>query len=42
MSSEPLTTTPADASAADSAERGMLLVILLMVLVGTTAMIVIS
>ena len=46
MSSEPLTTTPADlpvlaAPAADPAETGLLVAVLLMVLLGTAAMIAI-
>jgi hypothetical protein len=45
MSSEPLTTTPAAAvtesaaSAVESAEKGLLIAVLLMVLLGTVAMI---
>jgi hypothetical protein len=35
MSSEPLTTTPADA--VDSAEKGLLIAVLLMVLLGAAA-----
>jgi hypothetical protein len=41
MSSEPLTTTPAsttDVHAAASAEKGLLIAVLLMVLLGVTAM----
>ena len=40
MSSEPLTTTPATTDAADpSAEKGLLIAVLLMVLLGSAAMI---
>jgi hypothetical protein len=38
MSAEPLTTTDAPADAAASAEKGLLIAVLLMVLLGVTAM----
>ncbi|WP_281428295.1 hypothetical protein [Actinoplanes hulinensis] len=41
MSSEPLTTTPVTA-AADTAETGLLIAVLLLVLLGTTAMLMMS
>jgi hypothetical protein len=40
MSSEPLTTTSPSADPAASAEKGLLIAVLLMVLLGTTAMFV--
>jgi hypothetical protein len=41
MSSEPLTTTPV-AEATDTAEKGLLIAVLLLVLLGTTAMLSMS
>jgi hypothetical protein len=41
MSSEPLTTTPV-AEATDTAEKGLLVAVLLLVLLGTTAMLMMS
>ena len=41
MSSEPLTTTPVS-EATDSAEKGLLIAVLLLVLMGTTAMLLMS
>lgn len=41
MSSEPLTTTPVT-EATDPAERGLLVAVLLLVLLGTTAMLMMS
>jgi hypothetical protein len=38
MSSEPLTTTAADATAADTAEKGLLIAVLLLVLLGVAGM----
>jgi hypothetical protein len=41
MSSEPLTTTPVS-EATDSAEKGLLIAVLLLVLMGATAMVLMS
>jgi hypothetical protein len=41
MSSEPLTTTPVS-EVTDSAEKGLLFAVLLLVLLGTTAMLLMS
>jgi hypothetical protein len=38
MSSEPLATTPVPETTADAAEKGLLLAVLVLVLMGTTAM----
>ncbi|MEV6301596.1 hypothetical protein AB0M02_19455 [Actinoplanes sp. NPDC051861] len=38
MSSEPLVSTPVPETATDSAEKGLLIAVLLLVLLGTTAM----
>jgi hypothetical protein len=42
MSAEPITTTPAAAPISDSSERGLLIAVLVMVLLGAGAMLLMS